>query len=124
LPFGSPLDIAEGQGVDLGFRYLDDDRLHWSAGVGGNLRRQSTMLHNPDLLIDMQLSAPGCNAPLRDEGDIAADVLLGIRAGDDNRTIATRLVEARPRRFPDLAAAMKEVGKLAARYRRHPARRD
>ena len=124
LPFSTPIEVAEGQAVDVGFRYLDDDRLHWSIGVGGDLRRQSTMLHNPDLLIEMQLSAAGCTAPLREEGEVVAEVLLGIRAGEDNRAIAARLAASWPRRFPDPASAMKEVGKLAARYRRHPARRD
>lgn len=124
LPFAQPLDVGAGDVLDIGFRHIDDERMHWTVSHAGVHRRQSTMQHNPDLLIDMQLSSPECLAPLGAEGRIVAEVLAGIAGGASNRAIAERLVASHPGRHPDVGTALKAVGRIAARYRRHPARSE
>lgn len=122
LPVAEPMSVKRGESIKAGFRFVDDAQVYWSLAAGGRTQRQSTVLGDPDLAIDMMLSSPACNAPLRQEGEVVAWVLAAMRAGQANRQIAEGLMVDMPGRFRDEREAIKRVGALAARYRRHPSR--
>lgn len=123
LPFAKPVAVLEGESLRLGYRSIDDQRVFWSIRKGDDQQKQSTVMDDQDLLIDMQLSAPECVAPLGEEGLLLADVLARIAGGESNRVIAEALLANYPKKFQSAADALKAVGRLAARHRHHPARK-
>lgn len=124
LPVSEPMQVRCGELIHAGFRFVDDAQVYWSLSVEGRTQRQSTVLGDPDIAIDLMLSSPACNAPLRADGILVAQVLAAIQTGQSNREIADGLMVAMPGRFRDEREALKRVGALAARYRRHPSRPD
>lgn len=123
LPLESPVEVARGQACEASLRFIDDAQVYWSVTVEGVRQRQSTVLGNADIAIDLMLSSPDCVDPLGEDGVLLEQVLAGMRAGKSNQAIAADLLAAWPARFADAHAALKHVGAWAARFRAHPSRK-
>lgn len=122
LPLATPLQLHQGQALELAFQFVDDARMFWSLSTGDTINRQSTVQGNRDAAIDVMLSSPDCSNLLGTEGLLVERVLAGMRAGRSNQEIARDMSGAFPDRFGDDRDALRRVGALAARYRSHPAR--
>ena len=122
LPFADPVEVVAGERLTLKYRFIDDERMFWSIKANDHQQQQSTVLHNQDLLIDMQLSAADCTASLSEDGHLLSTALSMMAKGTPNRVIADALMTAFPGRYPDPVKALKAVGRMSASYRRHPAR--
>jgi SAM-dependent methyltransferase len=123
LPVADPIPVQGTQVLDAGFRFVDDGQVSWWLGAGGPVQRQSTVMGNPDIAIDMILSSPDCKALPNADAEIVAQVLAAMQAGRSNREIASELLATLSDRFDDERQALKRVGALAARYRSHPLRK-
>lgn len=122
LPLAKPFQVQEGARVSIGYRFVDESQVFWSLRKDGVRQQQATVMGNRSVLMELMLSSPDCSNALGEDGLIAARILSMMQRGDSNRAIAQDLGRAFPARYPDERIALKAVGRLAARYRNHPAR--
>jgi len=122
LPIATSVAVRRGDILQVSYRFVDDQQIFWSIGAGQVNQRQSTLMSNADIAVELILSSPGCANMLTEHGKMVAYVLNKISQGETNAAIAEVLPREFPKLIPNGQVASKAVGRISARYRAHPAR--